>query len=104
MANSNPIGLQSVPSSLSDLQCVMTTFIVIQKEKSHIKTNKQTNKQTSKQTSKAVVAPFNPSTLEVEAGRSVSSRPTWSTDCVPGQPGLQQRNIVLKKQKVNKTN
>ena len=36
----------------------------------------------------AVVArAFNPSTWEAEAGRSLSSRPTWSTERVPGQPG-----------------
>jgi hypothetical protein len=31
---------------------------------------------------------FNPSTWEAEAGRFLSSRPAWSTEWVPGQPGL----------------
>jgi hypothetical protein len=41
---------------------------------------------------------FNPSTLEAEAGIFLSSRPTWSTKWVPGQPGL-ERNPVSKNQK-----
>jgi hypothetical protein len=37
----------------------------------------------------AVVAhAFNPSTWEAEASRFLSSRPAWSTEWVPGQPGL----------------
>jgi hypothetical protein len=39
---------------------------------------------------------FNPSTREAEAGGFLSSRPAWSTERVPGQPG--QRNPVSKKQ------
>ena len=31
---------------------------------------------------------FNPSTQEAEAGESLSSRSTWSTEQVPGQAGL----------------
>ena len=31
---------------------------------------------------------FNPSTQKTEAVRSLSSRPTWSTEQVPGQSGL----------------
>jgi hypothetical protein len=31
---------------------------------------------------------FNPSTREAEAGGFLSSRPAWSTEWVPGQPGL----------------
>jgi hypothetical protein len=30
----------------------------------------------------------NPSTWEAEAGGFLSSRPAWSTEWVPGQPGL----------------
>jgi hypothetical protein len=49
-----------------------------------IKTNK----------SRAVVArAFNPSTWEAEAGRFLSSRPAWSTEWVPGQPGLYRENL-----------
>jgi hypothetical protein len=33
-----------------------------------------------------VVHHFNPSTREAEAGRILSSRPAWYTNCVPGQP------------------
>lgn len=32
---------------------------------------------------------FNPTTLEAEAGGSLSSRPIWSAQQVPGQPELQ---------------
>lgn len=32
---------------------------------------------------------FSSSTWEVEAGRALSSRPDWSTELVPGQPGCQ---------------
>ena len=35
-----------------------------------------------------VVHPFNPSTQEAEAGRSLSLRPAWSTEGLPVQPGL----------------
>jgi hypothetical protein len=35
-----------------------------------------------------VVHAFNPSTWEAEVGKFLSSRPTWSTEWVPGQPGL----------------
>jgi hypothetical protein len=42
---------------------------------------------------------FNPSTWEAEAGRFLSSRPTWSTNWVPGQPGLQRNPVSEKKQK-----
>jgi hypothetical protein len=31
---------------------------------------------------------FNPSIWEAEAGRSLSFSPDWSTELVPGQPGL----------------
>ena len=33
---------------------------------------------------------------------SVSSKPTWSTECVPGQPGL-EKSCLKKKTKQNKT-
>ena len=53
---------------------------------------------------------FNPSTWEAKAGKFLSSRPAWSTEWVPGHPGLHtQRNPVSKnnnknkKQKQNKT-
>ena len=34
---------------------------------------------------------FNPSTQEAEAGGAQSSRPAWSTERVPQQPGLQEK-------------
>ena len=40
---------------------------------------------------------FNPSTWEAEAGRSLSLKPTWSIEQVPGQPGL-HREILSQKQ------
>jgi hypothetical protein len=42
---------------------------------------------------------FNPSTQEAEAGRFLSSRPAWSAEWVPGQPGLQRNPVFKKKQK-----
>ena len=45
---------------------------------------------------------FNPSTWEAEAGGFLSSRPTWSTKGVPGQPGL-HRETLSRKTKQNKT-
>ena len=43
-----------------------------------------------------VALAFDPSTWEVEAeaSGSPSSRLAWFTEQVPGQPGLQQRNLV----------
>jgi hypothetical protein len=39
---------------------------------------------------------FNPSTKDEEvSGSTVSSRPSWFTEYVPGQPGL-HREILLK--------
>jgi hypothetical protein len=50
--------------------------------------------------SRAVVAhTFNPSTWEAEAGRSLSSRPAWSTEWVSGQPGLHRETLSQKKKK-----
>ena len=42
---------------------------------------------------------FSPRTPEAEAGGSVSSRPAWSTNQVPGQPGLLHREILSPKPK-----
>jgi hypothetical protein len=36
---------------------------------------------------------FNPSTREAEAGGFLSSRPAWSTEWVPGQPGLHRETL-----------
>ena len=52
-----------------------------------------------KKKSLAVVAhTYNPSTWEAEAGGLLSSRTAWSTELVPGQLELQQRNPVSKTQ------
>jgi hypothetical protein len=50
-----------------------------------------------------VVHAFNLSTWEAEAGEFLSLRPVWSTEWVPGQPGLTQRNPVLEKKTKTKT-
>jgi hypothetical protein len=44
---------------------------------------------------------FNPRTWEAEAGRFLSSRSAWSTECVPGHPGLYRETLSqnTKKQK-----
>jgi hypothetical protein len=46
---------------------------------------------------------FNPSTGEAETGRFLSSRPAWSTERVPGQPGLHRETLSRIKKKQNKT-
>jgi hypothetical protein len=49
---------------------------------------------------RAVVAhAFNPSTREAEAGGFLSSRPAWSMESVPGQPGLQRETLSQKNKK-----
>ena len=45
---------------------------------------------------------FNPSTWEAEAGGFQSLRPAWSTDRVPGQPGLYRETLSRKKKKKKK--
>jgi hypothetical protein len=45
---------------------------------------------------------FNPSTWEPEAGGFLSSRPAWSTEWVPGQPGLHRETLSWKKQQQKK--
>ena len=40
-----------------------------------------------------VVQDFNPSTWKAEAGDSLSLRPAWSTEQVPGQPGLHRETL-----------
>jgi hypothetical protein len=45
----------------------------------------------------AVVAHhFNPSTWKAEAGGFLSSRTAWSTEFVPGQPGLHRETLSQK--------
>ena len=39
---------------------------------------------------------FDPSTWEEEVGRFLSSRPAWSTEWVPGQPGLYRETLSWK--------
>ena len=39
---------------------------------------------------------LNPSTWEAEAGGFLSSRPAWSTEWVPGQPGLYKKTLSQK--------
>jgi hypothetical protein len=45
---------------------------------------------------------FNPSTWEAEAGGFLSSRPAWSTELVPGQPGIHRKTLSQKKKKKKK--
>ena len=51
-----------------------------------------------------VVQAFNPSTLEAEAGRSLSSRSAWSTELVPGQDrqGYTEKHCQRKGKKESK--
>ena len=45
---------------------------------------------------------FIPSTWETEAGGSLNSRPAWSTEGVPGQPGLHRETLSRKTKKKKK--
>jgi hypothetical protein len=42
---------------------------------------------------------FNPSTREAEAGVFLSLRPVWSTEWVPGHPGLHRETLSRRKKK-----
>ena len=66
-----------------------------------IKANQtQESELTKKHHSRAAVAhTFNPCTREAEADGFLSSRPAWSTEWVPGQPGLHRESLSQKKQK-----
>jgi hypothetical protein len=50
-----------------------------------------------------VVHAFNPSTWEAEAGGFLNSRTAWSTELVPGQPGL-HRETLSRKTKTKQNN
>jgi hypothetical protein len=45
---------------------------------------------------------FKTSTQEAKVGGSLSLRPAWSTEKVPGQPGLHRETMCQKKKKQNK--
>jgi hypothetical protein len=49
-----------------------------------------------------VVHAFETSTWEAEAGGFLSSSPAWSTELVPGQPGLHRKTLSRKKKKRKK--
>jgi hypothetical protein len=44
---------------------------------------------------------FNPGTSEAEADGFLSSRPAWSTEWVPGQPGRYRKTLSRKKKKIH---
>jgi hypothetical protein len=46
-----------------------------------------------------VMHTFNPSTWEAEADGFLNSRPAWTTERVPGQPGLHREILSRKKKK-----
>jgi hypothetical protein len=48
------------------------------------------------------LTPLNPSTWEAEAGGFLSSRPAWSTEWVPEQPGLHRETLSQKPKNQNK--
>jgi hypothetical protein len=45
---------------------------------------------------------FNPSTWEAEAGGFLSSRPSWTTEWVPVEPGLYWETLSRKTKKRKK--
>jgi hypothetical protein len=47
-----------------------------------------------------VLHTFNPSTWEAGACESLSSRPAWSTERVPGQPGSHRETLSQKTNKM----
>jgi hypothetical protein len=47
---------------------------------------------------RVVAHAFNPSTWKAEAGGFLSLRPAWSTEWVPGQPGLHRETLSQNKQ------
>ena len=47
---------------------------------------------------------FDPCLLEAEASGSLSSSPAWSTEQVPGQPGLHRETLSQKKKKKKERN
>ena len=49
-----------------------------------------------------LVHAFNPSTQEAGAGGSLSSSPAWSTEGVPGQPGLPEKPCLKKTKRKKK--
>jgi hypothetical protein len=49
-------------------------------------------------------AAFNPSTGEAEADGSLSSRSAWSTQGVPGQPGLHREALSQKTKRERERN
>jgi hypothetical protein len=50
----------------------------------------------SKVSRAVVVHAFNPSTWKAETGVFLSSKPAWSTEWVPGQPGLHRETLSRK--------
>jgi hypothetical protein len=53
-----------------------------------------------KRQSRVVVAhTFNPSTWEAETGGFLSSRPAWSTERVPEQPGIHRETLSRKEKR-----
>jgi hypothetical protein len=56
----------------------------------HLETHNQ-NKQINKLSWVVMVYAFNFSIWKVEAGRSLGSRPAWSTERVPGEPKLYKK-------------
>jgi hypothetical protein len=50
----------------------------------------------------SVAHAFNPGTWKAEASEFLSSRPAWSTEWVPSQPGLHRETLSLKKSKTCK--
>jgi hypothetical protein len=70
-----------------------STHINILQNFRHLKTNIQPG---------VAVHAFNPSTQKAERGGFLSLRPAWSTERVPGQPGLHRETLSQKKKKRKK--
>jgi hypothetical protein len=64
------------------------SYSALKKEKKKKKKKKESDLEPG-----VVAHAFNPSTPEAEAGGFLSSRPTWSTKRVPGQPELYRETL-----------
>jgi hypothetical protein len=64
-----------------------------------ISPSKTKNKNKKTQSQVVVVHAFNPSTWEAEAGRSLSSKPAWSTEQVARHLGIHRKTMSQKSKK-----
>jgi hypothetical protein len=82
-----------------------TGSVQVEKERGQRSTGGEKREERGEASWVLVAHAFNPSTWEAEAGGFLSLRPAWSTELVPGQPGLHRETLsrkTIKKQKNKK--